>query len=579
MRAASPDLGAYERARQQVSAWLRQAAHTVRTIKASDKYPTRGVRAGWSLEIDVAGSSHTFDLLLPGTFPYARARIGVAKDLFLVWPHVEEDGILCLPPFVVDATDAIANVKDALSTAIGLAELVAAGAGGLEFEREFVSYWAHQKSIPKGKEFLTLFDPAGSGRPLHTAVGFRDVVVVGDDLKRLKAWLLNAGVDRPKFGAGLYLPLTRPMSPPYPATAGALITFIKTNLASSDGGLLNQPTGDGRAFHFVLGGDVDGKRGLVGCSVTLNKTPNGFRAGHIPFSALMTLGALTASEVDRADAPWIHGRDANPESQLLAGKVVTVLGCGSLGSMTAVRLAQSGVGGFQLFDPESLNTANTGRHALGLQQVGLGKARALGQYLKRRFPHLRVVEPIGERWERSTARAEVFKADLVISAIGEAGPELLLNEELTRRGADPPVIYGWMEAGALAAHALAIVRTTSCLRCILGSDGMMIVPEVLVGAEHELVSEPACGAWFDPFGPVNLGGAELLVADLALDVLLGRVSDNQHNVFGASQAHLERADARWSVAHLAMRPPNWRGSLTFVRPMPNPTLCASGFHS
>lgn len=579
MRAGALEPSAFDAARLAVAAWLRQTAHGVTAIAAAKRYPSRSVRAGWSLTIDVDGVTHGFDLLLPVDFPYDRVRVAATDpNVFLTWPHVEDDNIICLPPFVISAAEPVANAKDALAAAVGLARLVASGGGPAEFEREFVSYWAHQKVIRStSKDFLTLFNPAGGGRALVTAE-FENFVVLADTDAGLSSWLEHARAGKKAHDPGLYLPLARPLTPPYPTTAGALMAFIKANIAPDDAPLLQRPPGDGRPFRLVLGADIDGKRGLIGVSLRFRKTPNGFRSGHIPFTTLMTIGDLTSAKVRRADAVWVHGRGLNASVPILLDRVVTVLGCGALGSMTAVRLAQSGVGAFRLVDHESLETANVGRHALGMADVGRGKAKALADHLLRRFPHLRFVEPYPERWQQSAKRDELLGADLVIAAIGEPGPELLLNEIQLRRGAQPPVVYGWMEAGALAAHALAIIKPTGCLRCVLGDDGYMLSPEIEMDEEAMMASEPACGTFFDPYGPLDLDAAVQLVGATALDVLLGRRDGNHHGVYAVDAQRLAERGARWTAAHLELRPSGFTGALTFARRLPDATACHAGLH-
>lgn len=88
-----------------------------------------------------------------------------------------------------------------------------------------------------------------------------------------------------------------------------------------------------------------------------------------------------------------------------------------------------------------------------------------------------------------------------------------------------PVVYRWTEAHAVAGHAGAMTPGDGCLRCGLDRTG---VPHVQVAAwpDEQAVAfeEPACGAHYQPYGPIELGFVTSLVAQLALDCLLGKVT-------------------------------------------------------
>lgn len=67
----------------------------------------------------------------------------------------------------------------------------------------------------------------------------------------------------------------------------------------------------------------------------------------------------------------------------LADKKVGIIGCGSLGSKTAVSLARSGVGHFILVDDDLMLPDNLVRHELDWRDIGLNKADAISSKIKR----------------------------------------------------------------------------------------------------------------------------------------------------------------------------------------------------
>ena len=58
--------------------------------------------------------------------------------------------------------------------------------------------------------------------------------------------------------------------------------------------------------------------------------------------------------------------------------------------------------------------------------------------------------------------------------------------------------------------------------------------------------EPACGSAFDPYGPVELGFVTSMVAQAALDALLGQIRSGTHRIWLARSALVEAAGGTWS---------------------------------
>ncbi len=328
----------------------------------------------------------------------------------------------------------------------------------------------------------------------------------------------------------------------------------------------------------VMAASVETGTGLTGIIIEggILRKLNGFRPKHIPRNFKIPHwyqnATVNHSIVNRADAAWIHGRDKNEELAETLTKKVTILGCGALGSHVAVRLAQAGVGSLMLCDPETLAAANVGRHVLGMRSVGRSKSLDLANEIRRRFPHL-TVEGHHTAWQHASdeVREKIWASDLIICAIGDWSSEGLLNEEHRVRGV-PPIIYCWMEEHATAAHAVGIVNQSSCIACLLNETGNTAAPETIWNDGAEEVSEPACGAYFQPFGPVDIAYAEGIAAELAVDILTGRVAENVHRVHATSTHRLKKLGGDWSEAHKEFRG-HFEGGLQFQRPIENSSEC------
>jgi hypothetical protein len=106
--------------------------------------------------------------------------------------------------------------------------------------------------------------------------------------------------------------------------------------------------------------------------------------------------------------------------------------------------------------------------------------------------------------------------DLLISTTGDWNSDEALSDLL--RGTRirlPPILCGWLEPHATAAHALLLEASGSCLRCGFTPDGRVTRPVTAWPASKE--PEGACAAPYSPYGAVDLGMAQSVVAQLALD--------------------------------------------------------------
>jgi len=135
--------------------------------------------------------------------------------------------------------------------------------------------------------------------------------------------------------------------------------------------------------------------------------------------------------------------------------------------------------------------------------------------------------------------SDLLRADVVIAATGSWAAEGSLNDWHVKTGRKNTFLYGWTETHACAGHAVAIAQEGGDLRAGIGGTG---VPEFRVtswpggGAAKE---EPACGAHYHPYGPIELGYVNATIADLALDALLGKITTSIHRVWVARRSHLE----------------------------------------
>lgn len=152
----------------------------------------------------------------------------------------------------------------------------------------------------------------------------------------------------------------------------------------------------------------------------------------------------------------------------LKGKLISVIGCGAIGSHVApglVRLgAGTGTGRLDLIDPDSLNPENLGRHVLGYPALFKPKAEELAAELKRQFPLARL-RPLVRNVRDVN---DLFKADLVIDATGDEAVSEMINARRLQSDLDTPVVHVRIRGNGECVQTFwAQGRSLGCFRCLL----------------------------------------------------------------------------------------------------------------
>ncbi|GJE01653.1 ThiF family adenylyltransferase [Methylobacterium isbiliense] len=553
-----------------------------------------GIASGWRIPVDFGEPDpRQIDVLIPTGFPRSRPQFGlVERPPFLTWPHIERDGSLCLLANMseIDPDDPAGVVVRLLGKSCTLVrELLAGAMVERDFRDEFLTYWRYDRNVADGRltSILRLERPS---REISVWQAPK-IRLLGETEVQVADWIRNRfGPDalrRPRLERGLLMWLDRPMLPAeYPRTARDVLV-----LAESCGGDVPRLLADlvsARQDSIVTAIAAEGRFGPGIVSVTI-PTPrdtrrmrgrstaplfDGFRSSYIP-EALLTrryLGTtpVLRDEPSRADARWIHGRGHDPRTERLMEATVTVLGCGSVGAPVAVALAQAGVGHLHLVDHDELSWSNVGRHPLGAPSVRRNKAEELAAKLRSDYPHGRFEAfPVSAQAMLATDAECIGESHLVVSTMADWRAESRLNGWHCRRGRPMPVIYGWTEAHAAAGHAVAILREGGCLRCGFGRTGVpdFQVVEWLNDAGTTL-EEPACGAHYQPYGPIELGFVTSLIAQFALECLLGKVILSSQRIYAARHPFIEELGGRWSDSWVREYPAQINGAVIVDREWP-----------
>lgn len=467
-------------------------------------------------------------LAIDSAFPNSQPRVfAPAAGSNYCWPHVEQQGLLCLRPSRNTASPAerIAVHLDDAEELLNYPETKQRE----EFEREFVAYWGQRVTATTDRDkVLSLVSPRGITREVFFFYdGKTRRYVIADDKASLKKWLRNSGVspsDKEIFPTWLFR-LSRPWTPKeFPETGSDITRLLPPDSArqclmpsTKSPFLFEVQTPTGTAFAAVVLRGPEHKE-LI----------KGFRnISRVPIERIISSYAKRPVErhaVSRVDGPWVHGRDHPSSYAEIKGRKVAIVGCGSIGSALARLLVQAGVGETMLVDGDSLSTANISRHALGIEYIGFNKAQSLQLVLQKQFPHLTFEHAFPKRFERLSSKELdcLASADLILTAGIDFDGEAALNAWRQTLPRPPAYISTWAEAYAAAGHAVLLYGNNSILN---GFDAEERPKFRLTDWPEEaaaLIVEAGCGNTFQPHGVVDLHPTIGLAAGLALDALLGK---------------------------------------------------------
>lgn len=498
------------------------------------------------LPVDYTGTERRLRISFPKNFPRGGLRLTVEPSPWLVWPHAMEVG-LCLhgfqerpvmgtPEYVV--TDSLAR----LSKIVNLSRMGScADTRDAEFRREITSYWTRQQGLSL-QNLILLDRPQAASKlfalsdPRQTLPSGQETVWLATDLASLKRHCRRTIGRSPRMRApeapGFYAKLQSYPDLRLPSPE-LLLTWLMPHLAPDDrtqlvawfnerGSLPNrwialELPGDASASIYCLNVRAYGPQLDRGSRFYLRSARRrpAVAVSHPP----VLIRATTLDVLDRTE---ILSRDLSGVAQKLEGARVVCVGVGSLGSTVALQLARSGVGHLTLIDPDHLVSANLGRHVLGADDLGLPKAEALQEQIRKDLPTTEVAAFATFAEVVMYKNPEVFdKADLVVVTTADWQSEVALWGSKSN-GTSWGLLQAWSEPHTQVGHVLLAPSGAFDARGLFTDNGDF-KHKFTEWPEGGIVALPACGESFIPGGSLGMVNIASMVSQAALRVLSGRI--------------------------------------------------------
>lgn len=213
----------------------------------------------------------------------------------------------------------------------------------------------------------------------------------------------------------------------------------------------------------------------------------------------------------------------------LTDKSVLLIGCGSVGSELAHRLASTGIGQITMSDADTFSQDNLYRHTLAVDDIEYPKTFSLAIGLRGKYPWIRATEAY-ERLEAYTDVDALNQFDLILVAIGAPTLERQFAQFVASTGVTAPVLNVWLEAYGVGGHAaLSLPNHRGCLLCAYVnpedfSRGLVSNLNFLAPDQDVTRSHGGCGNLYMPYSAIASNHTATIAADLAVRYLSGNLA-------------------------------------------------------
>lgn len=484
-----------------------------------------------------AGRSISFaELILPEGFPEkAVARIRLPEDAVLRVPHVEYNGLLCIdgdpgPGRGLDAVQRVHTLVYRFFT-----EFLDPWCNGDldgDFAKEPQNYWtvnvARLRTNDDTARVVWTVDDVPQRAQVREGLLLLPtrLIVAGDGdnqfVQRIVASLGRRAKQRVRVIIA-DIPISYSFVPEtWPRNVDALLRVLRARLRPPEYRRFVEQSlrrRRSREHRVALFRNREGGFAFVlpGGPPTVHQVVSRHRARR-------SRSSVQPLSVDRIDPGWTVGRDQISQVSARQRKHVVVFGAGALGSPVVEQLAKAGIGHITLVDSDTMETANIGRHLLGIEHVDAAKAEAVADDVKRSYPSCIVTPYIGtaERWLQCHTLNGV---DAALDLTGEPGVRWHLNE--ARQKHPCPLIVGWMEPFVAAAHVCMLTPETLWFSDEASTEDRLSSLEAIDWPDGVIRQVPGCSSRFQAYTSANAAYAVALVSENAIQVVDGEVENSK----------------------------------------------------
>ncbi|GGI76415.1 hypothetical protein GCM10007978_12490 [Shewanella hanedai] len=537
--------------------------------------PFEEIDRGWIIptNIEMFGEKLNILVVVPVNciFPYKKPWIYVKPEIpQSEFPHIEADSKMCVwsDQVLFDSRD-ICYVESLVIDAHKLLESTLTGELNEDFNNGFLSYWNSHVKTPS--LVSSLCSETGGCRLIYVAY-LNGTTIFADSKDELSSWIekVDSNSKNISISNSFLLVLDKPWIPSqYPEKLNEIVSLLSTQL----GDLLKAKeligsmiAGDSNNPKFLIKVNTNNGPCFVSMQLAANclqrgngnypsrkivNLGNGFRDRKVTANVLCSRAmnqTLKGLNVDRIDQSWILGRGHNKLLPQICRNRVAIIGVGSLGSELVPLIIKAGVSNLCLIDIDRLEPANLGRHWLTYAYLGENKAKGCQLAVSSYFPWVNVESISCANWIYEDSVLEHLKScDLIINTTGEWGVDVALMELSVKEVIECPILFGFTEPHAVATHAYLCGIGKHDYLSLYDNCGQFkgTVAEFPTQTKLDL---PLCGGSFQPYGAIELSFGQSVIADLAINCLLGNLDfeKDHYMVWVGSESLLFHNNGQWN---------------------------------
>lgn len=482
-------------------------------------------------------------LVIPNSFPVGRLLIRVSTEHVLRVPHVESDGAICFkgdagPGANLSPEERIHDIL--LSFFRSFVKPWGYGELDDDFRREAQTYWGifvqkRSTMVDTIKAVCTTTirpsAPVVSEVVLALPLGW---VLAGTDdrfSERVLASLRERATQVVK-ALVVQVPIAEDFVPTtWPTTAAEVAALLAQYLSAGDIKRFAPRHAPKNIDRVVIFRSPHSDFAYLMPNGPPNLKATGKRKQLIPVREVVPLN------VHRIDPEWTYGRCQHPEVAIRQSKHVVVFGAGALGAHIIDQLARAGVGKISIVDPQTMQTANIGRHLLGADSLGRSKAECVERQVGRANPAciLKPYKLSAEAWLQRPNVPGDGRIDLFVDVTGEPSVRAAVDEARTAQPV--PLLIGWMEPFVAAAH---VCQLTGDVPWFNGGHDRLKSLQAVTWPADVMLREPACNSEYQAYTSAAATHAVALVAEAAIELLDGQVATSTVRSWVRGQRYLDK---------------------------------------
>ncbi len=466
-------------------------------------------------------------LRLSSHFPLELPKIFLPKEhrhKFELLPHVEESGNICLydtETISFDFNNPVGLAKECIRKARRILEEGLAKTNFLDYEDEFQSYWIRSygekdcvdlgllnitgESLDSEKIKLLKLDPATH---IYNYIVHQDEPHAHNFIEFLTSKKIKIVNQDVCYLGQIKLEIVPPFSMTNKAIA-KLVRSLDVKTQKSFKRYINRKSVEKMVLATI---NIKGKLSLIGWMhkpLRVSKRRPGFRKGILDNNQL--LSTFQAGDYVSRFFPTIF----SPTQQTFrtTGIVGTeqrhfnflVAGIGSIGSNLVTILNSYFLPEFRLVDFDILILQNIGRHFLGYNYVGSGKAPAMRHYLLNKNPFQKIRfkrESIVTVFEKEPEF--LLEADYIFLATGKTNIEAYFARLQNEGKINTPIFLVWVEPYLAGGHCLFLYPGSIPYDAFVNENGffkynVIEESEYLSGNKMLSLREAGCQTGFTPY--------------------------------------------------------------------------------